>query len=100
MSAPAAPPEAPKPPAAPAPDAPAAAAPPYIASCQNCTRFIQGNCALGRVLPPGKLLCGDYEITPAFRDELVRVMMKDILTQVKETGQRVQKLRAAQRLWN
>lgn len=86
----------PGPPASP----PAAAAPAYVASCNNCTRFVESTCALGRILPPGKLLCGDYEITPAFRDELVRVMMKDILTQAKDTATRVTKLRAAQRLWN
>ncbi|HEV8358880.1 MAG TPA: hypothetical protein VGR28_00340 [Candidatus Thermoplasmatota archaeon] len=80
------------------PDAPAG--PPFVASCQNCTRFAQGECALGRILPPGKLLCPDYEITVAFRDQLVSVMMKDILTQAHDTAQRVQKLRAAQRLWN
>lgn len=99
MSAPHAPADAPKPPTPPGPtrgDAP----PPFVASCSNCTRFVQSTCALGRILPPGKLLCGDYEITPAFRDELVRVMMKDILTQVRDTGVRVQKLRASQRLWN
>jgi hypothetical protein len=72
----------------------------FVASCQNCTRFLEGNCSLGRVLPPGRLLCGDYEITPSFRDQLVSVMMKDIMTQAHETAQRVQKLRAAQRLWN
>lgn len=76
------------------------APPVFVASCQNCTRFLQGNCSLGRILAPGKLLCADYEITPAFRDQLVSVMMKDILTQVQETAGRVQKLRAAQRLWN
>lgn len=72
----------------------------FVASCNNCTRFLQGNCSLGRVLAPGKLLCQDYEITPAFRDQLVSVMMKDIVTQVSETATRVQKLRAGQRLWN
>jgi hypothetical protein len=100
--------DAPAPPTPPAPPmtppmatAPAAGGlPMFIASCKNCTRFAAGNCDLGRILPPGKLLCGDYDITPAFRDELVSVMMKDILTQVKETAGRVQKLRAAQRLWN
>ena len=74
--------------------------PMFIASCSNCTRMSDAGCALGRVLAPGKLLCGDYEITPKFRDDLVGVLMKDILTQVRETGERVQKLRAAQRLWN
>lgn len=102
--APPAAPDGPQAPDAPAPRndaaAPTGPQPPYVASCGNCTRMQAGNCTLGRVLAPGKLLCGDYEITPAFRDELVRVMMKDILTQVKETGQRVQQLRAAQRLWN
>jgi hypothetical protein len=72
----------------------------FVASCNNCTRFLQGNCSLGRILAPGKLLCADYEITPAFRDQLVSVMMKDIMTQVNETATRVQKLRAGQRLWN
>jgi hypothetical protein len=72
----------------------------FVASCANCTRFAGEACSLGRVLPPGKLLCGDYEITPEFRDELVRVLMKDIVSQVRDTGLRVQKLRAAQRLWN
>jgi len=72
----------------------------FVASCANCTRFQEGNCSLGRILPPGKLLCQDYEITAAFRDQLVSVMMKDLMTQVQETSVRVQKLRAAQRLWN
>jgi hypothetical protein len=71
----------------------------FVASCQNCTRW-SGACALGRVLPPGKLLCQDYEITPQFRDELVAVMMKDLMSQARETAERVHKLRAAQRLWN
>lgn len=104
MSAPAPAPDAPpgptrKPNEAPLP-APGPGLPIFVASCNNCTRFQASECSLGRILPPGKLLCGDYEITPTFRDELVRVMMKDILTQVKETGERVTKLRAAQRLWN
>lgn len=72
----------------------------YVASCQNCTRLQEGNCVLGRVLPPGKLLCGDYDITSAFRDQLVGVMMQDMLSQFRATSERVQKLRAAQRLWN
>lgn len=92
-------PEPPAPPAATGRRAGSEAQPVFVASCLNCTRW-QGSCALGRVLPPGKLLCPDYEITPVFRDQLVGVMMKDILTQVRVTAERVQKLRAAQRLWN
>jgi hypothetical protein len=72
----------------------------FVASCKNCTRWQDGSCALGRVLPPEKLLCQDYEITAAFRDQLVSVMMQDILGQFRDTAERVQKLRAAQRLWN
>lgn len=94
----------PEPPAHPAhpahPLAPEPAQPPLVASCRNCTRWSQEGCALGRVLAPGRLLCPDYEITPAFRDELVSVMMKDILAQARETADRVRKLQAARRLWN
>ena len=78
----------------------AATKPTLVASCNNCTSFVDGRCAFNVSLSPGKLLCERYSITDGFRDAIVEVMMGDIWKQMKSTADRVSKMQAARRLWN
>lgn len=60
-----------------------------LASCSNCRSWTttpdlghatsagQGFCARGLHPEPGKLLCGQYQITEAFRQQVLSSMLKD-----------------------
>ncbi|MGQ0535077.1 MAG: hypothetical protein ACT4PT_03290 [Methanobacteriota archaeon] len=73
---------------------------PFFASCDNCLRRASSGCSLGNVPDEGSLICGRYEITPEFRDEIVSAVMKDLVHEIGATATRVQKLQRAKRMWN
>ena len=70
------------------------------AACPNCTNFCETRCGLGHRPDEGSLICGQYEITQNFRDEIVRVVMKDLMTEIRETAIRAKRMQRAKTLWN
>lgn len=72
----------------------------YLASCRNCVRFAAGACTFGLTPEPGDLYCKRYEITPEFRDEIARAVMRDMQVDLSETARKAAVLLRGRRLWN
>jgi len=67
-----------------------------LASCDNCDYRKAGQCALGQTPDQGDFLCGKYEMTEAFRSEIISLARKEFERDINQAMLEISALRAEQ----